>query len=114
VFKLTPSGSDYSESILYAFTGGNDGALPVASLVADKRGSLYGTTSAGGAANFGTIFALIPSATGYSERVLHAFRGGSDGADPVAGLIVGKTGTLYGTTQSGGTYGVGTVFAFGQ
>jgi len=112
VFKLTPSRSGYSESVLYAFAGGNDGALPVACLTSDKRGALYGTTSSGGAANSGTIFTLTPSASGYSERVLHTFLGGSDGADPVAGLIIGKTGILYGTTQSGGTYGVGSVFAF--
>ncbi len=111
VFKLTPSASGYSESVLYAFAGGSDGALPVACLTSDKRGALYGTTSSGGAANSGTIFELDRSASGYSERVLHTFLG-SDGADPVAGLIVGKTGTLYGTTQSGGAYGVGTVFAF--
>jgi uncharacterized repeat protein (TIGR03803 family) len=112
VFKLTPAGSRYSETVLHDFAGGSDGALPVASLTSDKRGALYGTTAAGGSANSGTIFTMTPSASGYSERVLHSFRGGSDGADPVAKLIVGKTGALYGTTQSGGTYGVGTVFAF--
>jgi uncharacterized repeat protein (TIGR03803 family) len=110
VFKLTPSGSRYTESVLYAFQGGNDGALPVAGLVAGKRG-LYGTTAAGGAANLGTIFELTSSGSGYAESVLYAFQGGSDGAEPVAGLIAGKAGAFYGTTETGGAYGVGTVFA---
>jgi uncharacterized repeat protein (TIGR03803 family) len=110
VFKLTPSGSGYTESVVYAFQGGNDGALPVAGLVAGKRG-LYGTTAAGGSANLGTIFALTPSGSGYAESILYAFQGGSDGSEPVAALIAGKTGVFYGTAQTGGAYGVGTVFA---
>jgi uncharacterized repeat protein (TIGR03803 family) len=107
VFKLTPSTSGYSESILHAFDG-NDGALPLASLTLD-RGALYGTTSSGGNANQGTIFTLTPSGSSYS--VLYAFQGGSDGAEPLAGLTRGKAGMLYGTTMTGGASGAGTVFA---
>ncbi len=117
VFKLTPSSSGYGESILYSFKGGRDGSLPLAGLIADDAGIMYGTTSAGGGANLGTIFKLapLPSGSGYAETVLYAFHGSSDGADPMAGLVAdGKTGTLYGTTQSGGAHGVGSVFALKQ
>jgi uncharacterized repeat protein (TIGR03803 family) len=110
VFKLTPTGSGgYTESTLYAFAGGNDGALPVAGLIAE-RGALYGTTSSGGNANQGTIFKLTPAASGYTETVSYAFQGGVDGGEPFAGLVSGKGG-IYGTTMIGGASGLGTVFA---
>ncbi len=51
VFKLTPAGSGYSESVLHSFAGGSDGAQPMATLVADKQGTLYGSTYAGGGAS---------------------------------------------------------------
>jgi uncharacterized repeat protein (TIGR03803 family) len=115
VFKLTPSSSGYGESILYSFKGGRDGALPVAGLIADDAGVMYGTTSAGGALDLGTIFKLapLPSGSGYAETVLYAFHG-SDGADPMAGLVADQSGTFYGTTQSGGAHGAGSVFALKQ
>jgi uncharacterized repeat protein (TIGR03803 family) len=73
---------------------------------------LYGTTSAGGTSNNGTVF----SATTSAEKVLYSFAGGSDGTEPFAGLIDVK-GTVYGTTGYGGSRGCdkagcGTVFAF--
>jgi uncharacterized repeat protein (TIGR03803 family) len=110
VFKLTPSASGYTESILHAFSG-KDGALPAGGLLLDKSGALYGTTSSGGAANEGTIFKLAGSGTRYVHSVLYSFKGGTDGAQPLAGLITCTTGTLCGTTVAGGTSGVGTVFA---
>jgi uncharacterized repeat protein (TIGR03803 family) len=91
-----------SDPIIYAFTGEPDGSTPYAGLI-DVGGTLYGTTSSGGTANLGTVFAVTP---GGSESVLHSFMGGADGASPIAGLIDVK-GTLYGTTSSGG----GTVFS---
>jgi uncharacterized repeat protein (TIGR03803 family) len=77
----------------------------------DEHGALYGTTSSGGAANQGTIFKLTLSGSSYSQSVLYSFRGGNDGAQPLAGLVTCKTGTLCGTTMVGGTSNVGTVFA---
>ena len=62
--------------MLYAFTGGSDGANPFAGLIADRAGNLYGTTSRGGASGNGVVFKLSPSGT---ETVLYAFTGGSDG-----------------------------------
>ena len=113
-FKLTPSGSGYSESVLHAFAGGTDGALPAAALFLDKSGALYGTTSSGGLANEGTIFKLMRSGSTDTERVIHVFQGSPDGAEPVAGLVAGKAGMLYGTTMLGGASGVGAVFALKQ
>jgi uncharacterized repeat protein (TIGR03803 family) len=107
VFKLTlHSANNYTESILYSFTGGSDGAQPLAALVMDSTGNLYGTTSAGGNANCnngcGTVFKL----SGNNETVLFSFSGGSNGAGPAAGLIIDSVGNLYGTTNSGQGAGV--------
>lgn len=79
---------------------------PYAGLVADKKGNLYGTTYAGGAAGVGTVFKLARNGT---ETVLFSF-GGTDGQYPYAGLIADKAGNLYGTTSSGGEYYSGVVF----
>ena len=76
----------------------------------DKRGNLYGTTDGGGVFGFGgygTVFKLDPSG---NETVLHRFANSPDGANPFAGLIIDKSGNLYGTTLGGGAYGYGTVF----
>ncbi len=103
VFSITPSGT---EEVLHSFGNGTDGADPKRSLI-DVNGTLYGTTSKGGAYNGGTVFSITPSGT---ENVLHSFSGGTDGAYPVTSLI-DMNGTLYGTTKYGGTSGQGTVFA---
>lgn len=96
-----------AEIVLYNFAGGSDGANPHAGLVADSSGNLYGTTSSGGASNAGTVFQVT---TGGVETVLYSFMGGSDGADPEAGLTLDSKNNLYGTTNLGGTAGRGTVF----
>jgi len=103
IFSITTGGT---ESVLHSFSGGSDGASPVAGLV-DLNGTLYGTTSTDGAYGAGTVFSISP--TGEHYQVLHSFGSGSDGADPMAGLVAVK-GKLYGTTSAGGTYGDGTVF----
>jgi uncharacterized repeat protein (TIGR03803 family) len=105
VFKLDTSGT---ETVLHTFTGTPDGANPVAGLVEDASGNLYGTTSNGGVSNFGTVFKL--DSTG-NETVLYSFMGApADGAAPAAGLILGASGDLYGTTSQGGASSDGTVF----
>ena len=106
VFELAPDGT---ESVLYAFTSGSDGAWPEGGLIGDGAGNLYGTTAEGGGTNCsglgcGTVFKLAPDGT---EVVLHAFTGGSDGAGPVARLTRDKAGNLYGTTLDGGSTGCG-------
>ena len=88
-----------TETVLYSFTGGSDGRKPVAGLIADGSGNLYGTTEFGGASGNGVVFKLSPGGT---ETVLYSFTGGSDGGIPRAGLIADRSGNLYGTTQFGG------------
>jgi uncharacterized protein YgiB involved in biofilm formation len=116
VFKLTPQpNGEYSETILYAFTGGADGGAPAASLVIDAHGDLVGTTTAGGTGS-GVAFELTPMAAAagvtYQESVLHAFGANrSDGVGPSGALIADSLGVLYGVTESGGTSNAGTVYA---
>lgn len=117
VFELTAGGS---EKVLYSFDGGKDGSLPMAGLTADKAGNLFGTTAQGGDPSCftgdgcGTVFELKTSG---GEKILHAFTGGTDGWYPTAGVLAGKSGTLFGTTLNGGggaacgtQTGCGTVF----
>ena len=94
-------------TVLYAFGNGKDGGTPYSDLVRDSAGNLYGTTFSGGTAGDGTVFTL--DATG-KETVLYSFQGGADGALPVAGLIRGAEGELYGATVEGGAAGHGTIF----
>lgn len=105
VFMLSNSGT---ETVLHSFTGGTmDGATPVARLVRDASGNLYGTTNGGGASGLGTVFKVDPTG---KETVLYSFAGyPTDGANPAAGLIW-HAGKLYGTTSGGGAYSYGTVF----
>jgi uncharacterized repeat protein (TIGR03803 family) len=103
VFSITPSGT---EAVLHSFGASGDGKSPVASLLS-VRGTLYGTTSEGGANGKGTVFSITPSGT---EAVLHSFGGPTDGKYPSAPLI-NVDGTLYGTTVEGGANGKGSVFS---
>jgi uncharacterized repeat protein (TIGR03803 family) len=102
VFKLDTTGT---ETVLYRFTGGVDGAVPYGGLVRDSVGNLYGTTYRGGASDAGVVFKLDTSG---QETVLYAFTGGTDGGFPMAGLLRDSGGNLYGTTAGGA--GPGGVF----
>jgi uncharacterized repeat protein (TIGR03803 family) len=104
VFEVTPSGT---ETVLYSFTGGTDGASPeFASLVQDKAGNCYGTTPAGGAHDVGVVFKVDPKGV---ETVLHTFNH-FDGSWPGGTLAMDSQGNLYGTTFYGGAYGGGVIF----
>jgi uncharacterized repeat protein (TIGR03803 family) len=107
VFKVDPLGH---QSVLYTFTGGGDGSVPVGGIVRDKAGNLYGVTALGGNAfgtgGFGVVFKVDTTNT---ETVLHTFAG-ADGQNPVGALIRDNSGNLYGTTGYGGEYRWGTVF----
>jgi uncharacterized repeat protein (TIGR03803 family) len=105
VYKLSNSGK---ETVLYSFTGGADGSVPYAGLVMDRSGKLYGTTPFGGSSDGGTVFEVNPE-TG-QETVLHSFAGQPDGAEPFSGLILDKSGNLYGATFAGGSANDGTVY----
>jgi uncharacterized repeat protein (TIGR03803 family) len=119
VFKLTPAGARYTESIIHIFTGKSDGQIPLAGLIADASGAFYGTTEEGGTGGSacpapptgcGTVFKLTPSGSRYTESVLYSFRAGTDGAYPYDRVVIGRHNALYGTTTQGGQYGEGTVF----
>jgi uncharacterized repeat protein (TIGR03803 family) len=118
VFKLTPAGSGFTETTLYRFQGGNDGAFPRGGVIADGTGALYGTTVYGGGTSAsgctsgsgyesgcGTVFKLTPSGSGYTESILHRFQGGTDGEFPESALLAGSNGKLFGATSRGGEVG---------
>jgi uncharacterized repeat protein (TIGR03803 family) len=110
VFELSQSGGAWTEKVLYAFTGGGDGAYPAAGLVLSGTGALYGTAQNGGKIGEGVAFKLTKSGGTWSETVLHSFGGKSDGANPEGPLILDKLGNLYGTTSSGGAHDNGAVY----
>jgi len=103
VFEVSANGS---EQVLYSFTGQSDGYTPLAGLLHDGKGNLYGTTVIGGIYSVGTVYKLTRSGW---LTVLHSFAG-ADGANPTAVLVSDKAGNLYGTTGDGGTNNMGTVF----
>lgn len=103
VFKLLQDGR---EPILNVFTGGTGGSNPVAGVIRNAKGTLYGTTVVGGNDDLGVVYSLTPSG---AERVLYSFTGGSDGDDPDTDLSMDKNDDLYGGSL-GGTYGYGTIF----
>jgi len=113
VFELSPNGGGgWNETVLYRFTGGADGAYPAYSdVIFDSAGNLYGTTYRGGGEfGLGVAFQLTPNGGGWTESVLHVFKGGEiDGGHPESRLIMDKAGNFYGTTFSGGNT-QGTVF----
>jgi len=103
-FQLKPkTGSTWSQTVMHTFGGTGDGASPSGPLVSDSAGNFYGTTSAGGAYGFGTVFEIKSTKAGYVEHVLHSFGSGNDGATPYGGVILDSTGNLYGTTLAGGS-----------
>jgi uncharacterized repeat protein (TIGR03803 family) len=107
VFRLAPEGT---MTVLHDFKGDRDGNLPLANLLLDNRGNLYGTTWSGGAHSGGTVFRIAPDGT---ETVIYAFcaqANCTDGQSPQSSLIADKEGNLYGTTVGGGNPGGGTVF----
>jgi len=111
VFKISPQGK---ETVLHSFTGtGGDGANPMAPLIRDAAGNLYGTTEYGGLFGVacggngcGIVFKIDPSG---KETVLYRFTGipGNDGMNPLQGLVRDAKGNLYGTTSQGGVYSYG-------
>ena len=106
VFKLMPGRSGFSESIVHSFVGGTDGAYPWMGLSADLLGTLYGTTSAGGNTNAGTVYKM----TYKGQSTIYGFQGGSDGSYPSGFTNIDLLGDVYGTTENGGSAGQGTVF----
>jgi uncharacterized repeat protein (TIGR03803 family) len=104
VFQI---GGHGAQKVLHSFQGGADGATPNGGVIENAGGTLFGTTTGGGAAGAGTVYSL----RGKTETVLYSFAGGTnDGSYPQAGLVMDASGNLYGTTSTGGASGNGTVF----
>lgn len=118
-FSLALSADAQTETTLYSFAFGGNGYNPVAGLLFDSAGNLYGTASEGGSTTncsvgCGVVFQLTPSAGSWTQSVPHAFLGGkTDGSAPFVGLVADSAGNLYGTTGDGGSTtqpGYGVIF----
>lgn len=120
VYELIPppaAGGAWTEKVIYAFTGGSDGATPNGHLLI-RGGTLVGTTTRGGDGpctynsvriGCGVLYELIPPATpggSWTQQVLFSFPGGADGAVPVDGVILGRGG-YFGVTSGGGNKDAG-------
>ena len=106
VFSITTSGV---VKVLHSFGNAQDGQYPAEAGLVNVGGTLYGTTSEGGAFGGGTVFSITTDGV---ENVLHSFGGQGDGTDPIGGSLLEVRGTLYGTTWGGGAYGSQTCPAF--
>ena len=107
---LASAAQAQTESVIYAFQNGTDGAFPEAGVIADAKGNLYGTTQNGGLNDGGTAFELTPNGDGtWTKQVILSFNF-TDGGLPACGLVLDSQGNLYGESFSGGTFGYGEVF----
>ena len=119
IYQLTPSGRGYKETVLYVFCASpdcTDGAFPISGFTPDGAGHLIGTTLYGGTGGSldqwpgsGTVYIQA----GQKHEKLYSFCSQTnciDGANPAAGVLVDSAGDIFGTTSSGGAYGMGTVF----
>ena len=109
IFKASPSGSGWTETVLYSFQDKKDGEYPFAGLAVDASGNLYGTTSSSGPCPpaCGNVFEF--SASGVFT-VIHKFGGGLDGGIPMSGPTVDSSGIIYGTTTGANSSDYGTVY----
>ena len=113
VYEMSPNGSGgWTTTVLHNFGGVDDGQNPKAGLTFDASGNLYGTATGGGTAFLGVVFEMTPNGSGgWTEKVIHNFGQGSDGAIPQLGnLIFDSLGNLYGTCEMGGSHMAGTAF----
>jgi uncharacterized repeat protein (TIGR03803 family) len=113
VFELSPNGSGgWNQTVVHSFVG-SDGVLPWSGLVWDSNGNLYGTSSAGGAYGYGTVYEVSPAAGGvWTAQALYSFKGGQDASSLFVdgALSIDKAGNLYGASNAGGAYNYGAVF----
>jgi uncharacterized repeat protein (TIGR03803 family) len=112
VYEISPNGSKWQFTTLYAFKDSPDGALPYGGVVFDKSGNLYGTTYYAGANDLGSVYKLTHSGASWTESVLYSFKGGMDGASPISSLVADSAANFYGTTSEGGASacGCGVIF----
>ncbi|PWU11116.1 MAG: hypothetical protein C5B50_24015 [Verrucomicrobia bacterium] len=105
VFKVTTNGL---ATLLHSFGDqASDGADAESALIQGVNASFYGTTRGGGYYEAGTVFNITTNGT---LATLIEFTGGGDGGTPVGGLSLARDGNFYGATESGGAYGLGTIF----
>ena len=112
VYEIPYNGGAYASTpTTLATFNVSDGEYPLAGMITNTAGDLFGTTSQGGVHGEGTVFEIVNASAGYASTptVLVSFNG-ANGADPVSGLIADTAGDLFGTTQYGGAFGDGTVF----
>jgi uncharacterized repeat protein (TIGR03803 family) len=127
IFQLTPTSSCWNETTIYSFTDGEDGKFPIAGMVADKAGKLYGVTSTDGPNSGGTVFELSPSGGGWTYQTIYALPNGDPtegncflaiGTEGCSGpwgtLLMDPAGDLYGASYANGTYHYGNVFKLTQ
>ena len=110
MFKLSPSNGVWTDTVLFNFTLDYGSDPNPDGVVLDASGNLYGATTYGGPYGVGTIYKLTPSVGFWNRTILHTFTGSTDGAYPYGGLAIDKSGILYGTSDSGGTFGYGNVY----
>lgn len=102
VFELSPvAGGGWTETTLYSFNGRPDAGYPQSNLILDAGGNLYGTTSMGGANNYGSAFELSPRHGVWTETVLDSF---DAGGSPTGGLVMDRVGELYGLAEGGSNH----------
>ncbi len=107
-FQLSLANGGWNFNLLSSFTGPPQG--PASSLIMDAAGNLYGTTFYVGAHHCGSVFKLTNSNGNYTFTSLYDFNCGNDGANPLGGLVMDRSGNLYGSTENGGSAGLGVVF----
>src|SRR5262249_20111577 len=115
VFKLTHSGGQWTESVLYGFTrNGPAGWIPLGGVVLDASGNIYGTSNIGaggcGGKGRGAVWELSFSGSQWNIQTLHSFQSGLGGANPFAGVTFDTSGNLLGATADAGSSGGGTLF----
>jgi uncharacterized repeat protein (TIGR03803 family) len=108
VFQLSPTGSGWTENLLYSFDTNSNGIEPAGGLLL-AAGNLIGTTSTGGTGDGGTVFELTPGQGGWTFNLMYSLSG-QEYYGPEASLTMDAAGNLYGTTVSGGAYGYGSAF----
>lgn len=107
VFQLSPGQSGWTENVIYSFTDAADGKTPMAGLLMDQAGNLYGATYLGGANNGGTVYELSPSGNGWNFQVISSLPGNGG---PESSLTMDLAGNLFGTTIHDGRHQLGNIF----
>lgn len=111
LYKVTKTKGAWTQKVIHAFTGGDDGSGPGSRVTVDHAGNIYGMAPTGGAFGLGTIYQIRPPSTGaVTFKVIHAFTGGADGSSGSAGRMIFHDGRLYGAATTGGNQGSGVVF----